>query len=422
MAVATLPVAGQGVFLFSLLIGAPAASFRLLSADKTNGLNIEFSKEGVTVTEIASLKPLRDENNKTGLSSHAGAYYWFSVDAQNQRLYAGVGEARLETVVYTYSFPAPDVAAHKANKAFLESIVQVEYPATLEKIRILKDPVTAPVALAVKDMDELTMEDIASGAYMPKANLPAIAQKLYDCIAGKQFVLDTPDFPDFTQAIEYNIRTPGLWCYNKLRDKSREFNPDKPDLSETYLRITLGQNNGESPGIPYVMEIWPVGHYSPIHSHANATAVIRVLNGEINVSMFPFLCAEKDGVKPFGAATFTKGDVTWITPTLNQTHQLKNMETNTYTCITIQCYMYTEKDKRHYDYFDYLDADGAQQPYEPDSDMDFLAFKAKIREQWNARPSRWMRLVRSIKGRAEKPRSEGLQLRSAPSAPSAPAT
>jgi hypothetical protein len=251
------------------------------------------------------------------------------------------------------------------------------------------------------------MDDIATGAYMPKANLPPIGQKLYDCISGKKFVLNTPDFPDFVQAIEYSIRTPGLWCHDKLRDKSREFNPDKPDLSETYLRITLGQNNGESPGIPYVMEIWPVGHYSPIHSHANASAIIRVLNGEINVALYPFLCAEKDGVKPFGTATFKEGDVAWITPTLNQTHQLKNMETNTYTCITIQCYMYTEKDRRHYDYFDYLDADGVQQPYEPDSDMDFVDFKARMREEWEARPRWW----KGLKGLKQKRRGL-LELRS----------
>jgi hypothetical protein len=110
------------------------------------------------------------------------------------------------------------------------------------------------------------------------------------------------------------------------------------------------------------------------------------LNGEINVSLYPFLCAEKDGIAPFGNATFKQDDITWITPPLNQTHQLKNLETNSHTCITIQCYMYTEKDNRHYDYFDYLNADGVKQPYEPDSDMDFLDFKQLIQSEWDARP------------------------------------
>jgi hypothetical protein len=33
-----------------------------------------------------------------------------------------------------------------------------------------------------------------------------------------------------------------------------------------------------------------------------------------------------------------------------------------------------------------LDASGGQQQYEPDSDMDFLDFKARIKSEWDARP------------------------------------
>jgi hypothetical protein len=373
----TFPVKGQGVFLFKPIDStAPSCSFRLTNAEGSDGFNVEFTKDRVAVTELVSQKPLIDPINTQGLSPHKGATYWFSVDAQNKQLIAGVGEARLETLIYWFTFRTEP-------KTFLESITTIDTSEeTVEKIRILKDPITSKIATCVKGTDEITMDDIASGAYMPKANLPPIGRKLYDCIAGKQFVLNSPDFPEFSQAIEHSIRTPGLWCYNKLRDKSTEFNPKKPNLAETYLRITLGQNNGESPGIPYVMEIWPVGHFSPIHSHANANAIIRVLWGQIHVSLYPFLCAEKDSVKPFASADFKKEDITWITPTLNQTHQLKNLETNADTCITIQCYMYSGKDTGHYDYFDYLDEDGKQKPYEPDSDMDFLEFKKLMKKEW----------------------------------------
>ena len=144
------------------------------------------------------------------------------------------------------------------------------------------------------------------------------------------------------------------------------------------MRITLGENNGESPGIPYVMEIWPVGHYSPIHNHAGASAIIRVLHGSIHVKLFPFLSG--DQLEPFGEADFKQDEITWISPSLNQIHQLKN--TGTSTCITIQCYMYKQNNTSHYDYFDYLDADGKTQQYEPDSDMEFLAFKALMRKEY----------------------------------------
>jgi uncharacterized cupin superfamily protein len=212
---------------------------------------------------------------------------------------------------------------------------------------------------------------------MPVANLPPTSQKLYKCIAGPKFTLDSPDFPDFFNAIQHSIATPGLWCHEVLKRKATEFNKENPDPSETYLRITLGQNNGESPGIPYVMEIWPGGHYSPIHSHAGAEAVIRVLEGRINVSLFPFL---SESVEPFGEEEFAPGDIMWISPTLNQTHQLKNK--GTMTCITIQCYMYDDSDQLHYDYFDYIDNKGRVRQYEPDSDMDFLEFKERMREEW----------------------------------------
>ena len=249
-------------------------------------------------------------------------------------------------------------------------------------MRLLKYPITKKVPLKVGDTNILTMDDIAEGNYLPNANLPLVGQKLYNCVSGKRFVLDDNNFPDFSQAIEYNIITPGCWCFEKLREKSTEFNKDKPNLKETYLRITLGENDGDSPGIPYVLEIWPVGHYSPIHSHSNADAIIRVLHGSINVSLYPFLCSDTKGVEPFGNVNFNKDDITWITPTLNQIHKLKNLDTNKYTCITIQCYMYGDKDHVHYDYFDYRDDNGKIQPYEPDSDMDFVPFKKLMKEQW----------------------------------------
>jgi hypothetical protein len=204
---------------------------------------------------------------------------------------------------------------------------------------------------------------------------------MFYCISGQNFKLDTDDFPDFSKAIEHSITSPDGWCKKKLQEKSTEFNKDKPNLEETYLRITLGQNNGESPGIPYVMEIWPPGHYSPIHNHAGAEAVIRVLYGDIHVLVFPFL--SKDNVLPFAEVDFTQGDLTWISPTLNQTHQLKNIHADR-TCITIQCYMYDQEDSMHYDYFDYIDGNGTVQQYEPDSDMDFVDFKQLMKEEWDA--------------------------------------
>lgn len=375
---ANLIVKGQGVVVFD---ASGACCLTFCDASGTPGLKVQFTETSVRAYLEPSNEPLIDSQNVKGLVSQRGAYYWFSLDAQNQRLFAGIGEVRKETAIYTIQSPT-----HTLSKKFLESLVCVHCE-NLQLRELLRDPITRSIPLLVKDKEGLTMHSLASGTYIPKANLSLTSQKLHDCIAGKQFILNTPDFPEFTRAIEHSIATPGNWCYERLLQKSTEFDKDHPNDKETYLRITLGENNGESPGIPYVMEIWPVGHYSPIHNHGNSTAIIRVLNGTINVSLFPFLSG--DVLEPFAKADFTKDDITWISPRLNQIHQLKNLDTNTNTCITIQCYMYDIDDTTHYDYFDYLNETADIQPFEPDSDMDFLDFKELMRREWlESRPRR----------------------------------
>jgi hypothetical protein len=381
-----LLVAGQGVFLFRQTDLKTPCIFYLYTTDAADGFRVKWTTSAVNVTRISTEELLEDPNNKTGLTLHQGAYYWFSLDAQHQTLRAGVGEARLETQIFEYEFPWTTDDERKANKKFFESIqsIQISDEATaLFPLRLIRDPVTTAIPAIVKGMAELSMEDISHSTYLPDGMLSSSAQQLYHCIAGKTFTLDTEDFPEFSQAIENSIRNPWGWCYKRLQEKSREFNKDKPNLEETYLRITLGQNSGESPGIPYVMEIWPVGHYSPVHNHSAAHAIIRVLHGEIQVSQFPYLCA--DGVPPFAVTPFHKDQITWISPTLNQTHQLLNRPENATACVTIQCYLYDDKDTSHYDYFDYVDANGAIQQYEPDSDMDFHDFKERMKLEWENR-------------------------------------
>lgn len=367
-----LIIKGQGVVIFKALNDfTPDASAVFSFYNKEKNVSISLQLEVGKLVLMQNGQVLSEQND-TGLTTHARAFYWISLDAQKQYLRFGIGESRLETQTFEYHFPSD-----RNTKLFLESLTNFSFDDTqISLLRLLRDPILDDVPLKVKNTDELTMDMIAEGAYMPKANLSTIAQKLYDNIAGKNFTLNTPDFPDFVEAIEHSIATPGCWCYEKLKEKAGEFGDKDP--KKVYLRITLGQNGGESPGIPYVMEIWPAGCYSPIHNHAGANAVIRVLHGQIDVKMFPYLGTEK----PFGNEVFSEGHITWISPTLNQFHKLQNPNESGPTCITIQCYMYDENDLGHYDYFDYLSDDDDIKQYEPDSDMDFIAFKKCVREEW----------------------------------------
>ena len=376
----SLIIGGQGVFIFDNQESPLQCGFNVFNSDKSDGLNVVFTTTGLKVKQISNDDGFIDHKNTVGLVTTNGAYYWFSIDSQNRRLIAGIGEARVETATYTYQFDSSGSSGNRT-KAFLESLRSIELlpTGTVRPLRLLRDPVTQSVPLLIKDTDDLTMDDIATMGCMPKANLSAMSRQLHECIAGRAFTLDTPDFPNFAAAIQHSITTPGLWCYERLAAKAQEFTKE-PNPDETYLRITLAQNNGESPGVPYVMEIWPAGHYSPVHNHGGADAVIRVLHGGIRVSLYPYLST--DAVEPFAVSDFEMGDITWISPTLNQVHQLRNVGAQ--ACITIQCYMYETADKRHYDYFDYIDGDGAKKQFEPDSDMDFVAFKEQMKTEWGA--------------------------------------
>ena len=382
-----LLVHGQGVFLFSTLSSQVTShSFTLYTNDSSDGLIVTLDSNEFIVKRISNSNTFTSQDKKGGLTSKSGAYYWVSLDSQNQTLYAGIGEPRIETACFSYQFEQNKL--WEANKIFLESLVKITIEnSTIKPLKLLKNPITSVVPLKIKDTSELTMEDVAGTEFLPSANLSSSAQILYNCISGPKFTLNTPDFPDFSDAIEYSINTPGLWCNTRLTQKATEFDKD-PQPLETYLRITLGQNNGDSPGIPYVMEIWPAGHYSPIHNHSSANAIIRVLHGKINVSLYPFLCDSVESVDPFATKQFVKDDITWISPTLNQIHKLENLDSNTESCITIQCYLYDSSDSNHYDYFDYLGSNNSKNQYEPDSDMDFLDFKKTIRKEWESRPSK----------------------------------
>ena len=378
-----LIIKGQGVFVFNCNNNKENSSFNIYNEEKNNGLKIIFTFNGIEIYNISTNEKYEDINNTIGLSYLNNAFYWFSLDSQNQILRAGIGETRLETVIYEYKFINDN--DYEINKQFLESLSNIEINNNINCLKLLKDPVINKIPLVVKNSNDITIDDIAENIYMPKSFLSYNSCILYDSVCGNNFVLNTKDFPNFSKAIEYSIKTEGCWCNNKLKEKSTEFDKDKPNLNETYLRITLGKNSGESPGIPYVLEIWPVGHYSPIHSHANTDAIIRVLRGEINVKLYPFLCPDKNELKPFAISNLKKNEITWISPDLNQVHQLKNLETNTKACITMNCYIYTQNDNKHYDYFDYIDSDNKLQQYEPDSDMDFVKFKQLMKTEWNNR-------------------------------------
>lgn len=322
-----------------------------------------------------------------GLDPEPACHYWFSVDSHNRLLRYGKGEVRKNTMLAELHYRKPEHGKQDPF-AWMSKVGSIYYTHDEEKlpekntfipVKLFRDPVTADAAMYILPVNEITMEDMARNKATVAANLTPTCQQLYSNVSGARFELNTPDFTDFANAIEASIASPLGWCNQELKRKATEFGGE-PNPDMTYLRITMGVNQGDSPGVPFVMEIWPPGHYSPVHNHAGANAVIRVLHGEITVNLYSMLSPYH--LNPFMVAKFGKGDVTWISPQLNQTHQLRNTNVTGPTCITIQCYMYGEGNKEHYSYFDYLNNAGQVEQFDPNSDCDFLAFKEKMREEW----------------------------------------
>jgi hypothetical protein len=375
-----LPVKGQGTIGFAISQSSPfevtaRAGFGSPALRWTIG-SYEAVLEAVSIegeaTELLKVPGV-------GLDASLACPYWFSFDCHNRLIRYGKGEMRLGTMLASRELERPK-GGQPDPWAWLSGIEEVEASAPVAGfVDLWKDPVTIELPMRVVPHDMITMEDIAYGRVTVPASLTATCQKLYDNVAGARFILDTPDFPDFSAAIKASILDKQGWCAKVLEEKANEFGQYNPEM--TYLRITLGTNQGESPGIPFVMEIWPSGNYSPIHNHGGSDAVIRVLHGEINVSLYPFLAPEQQTA--FAAKTFVKEDVTWISPRLNQVHQLRNLDPDE-PCITIQCYLYSDDNETHWPYFDYL-GDGDIKHFDPNSDADFLTFKQKMKEEWAGR-------------------------------------
>ena len=404
----SLPIMGQGVVSLKL---KAKSSFRIvLTADKEttvgNAIVLEVREDGACFRNANNDEPKSilksSSGNKYGFDLGEMDTYWISLDSQNRRLCYGKGYAQAQLILMTWDYPEKDESSkndHESeDKHEIDPSKQpygwtkdLQYIAVVHNENNPKEidyefypmPVVADIPPVIVSNETITIEQLAKGEVTVVENLSKGCKVLYGNVAGANIQLNTPDFPNFTDAINYSILTEGCVCYNLLKGKEGEFGKKNP--RGTYLRITLGQNLGNSPGIPYVLEIWPGQNYSPIHNHSGADAVIKVLHGQIQSRWFASL--DPRFMEYYDKFDLYASDVTWLSPDYYQTHQLFNPAPKGNMCATLQCYRYPNKDKEHYEYFDYLykdDLDGQWKinQFYPNSDMDFIEFKEKVQEEW----------------------------------------
>ncbi len=366
-------------------IGINRTSFRVITQGQIDQILCEVVRDNVQTDSFLDLG--REQT------------YWLSVDKNNNLIRFGKGEMLAELCTMEFDF------------SFLRDKGELEWIASLDSFSIAGDfnrqelkqikmsyrrlPVTTSAPPIIVAQDQINLGLIDSNKATVVNNLSAECAQLYNNVAGSNLSLNTHDFSDFSDAINWSIVTEGAICHTRLKEKSINLSADRK--KQCYLRITIGENLGDSPGAPYVLEIWPGQHYSPVHRHAECNAIIKVLHGSLSCRWFKSLNFEE--TEPYQQSILSAGQVTWLDPGQFQTHQLYNHNIAGNMCATIQCYKYSKQDSDHYEYFDYLNEETQELcQFYPAADWRYSDFKEQIHAEWNLYKSKMINYSPGEKG------------------------
>ena len=251
---ALLPIKGQGTVSIKPDVVEDALRF-VFSTKEGSTLEVAISRTCFTIDcktggKITNLVTSEDKKLLLTLPG-VRQPYWVSIDTNNQRIRYGKGEMLRGLMLLEYQWDdKPDCPV----KTFSKDLREVDILGTVkDHLRVMQIPVTLDPRPTVIPTSAITMEIIAGNSASVVNDLPPVCQRLYANVAGPGITLNSPDFPEFAQAIQYSIVTDGALCNTKLKQKEAEFG---------YLRITLDTNMGDSPGQPYVLEILSLIHIS----------------------------------------------------------------------------------------------------------------------------------------------------------------
>ena len=136
-----LPVHGQVTYLFTTPLGSEIpAKFKF--TNKSSGkIKIEISNENFDMSiQTEKTKPTIQINSKTGLIPAKNVFYWVSLDSQHQAIKFGIGEARPETVKFSYN-----LLKDCSNLQQPESLSIIKNISNIQSIKLLRDPIINPV-------------------------------------------------------------------------------------------------------------------------------------------------------------------------------------------------------------------------------------------------------------------------------------
>lgn len=417
------PPHGQGIFTFNVLRRTPfEITVRSQSSGSADCITLAVQQDSVQFFLGGDKRELLAEKagDGVGLSPDEVTSYWLSFDRDNLVVKYGKGYFMEETTLLSHSFLAGmDVREQDKKRCAMKNLfgpqvtkviefhdflpkqklhtTQVEYhqaanslkdiesnPAgsdtntpqveevadISDKVEFYPQPLIVNWPFAVSDSSTATLFELDKNECTFTASLPPECQELYTNISSANISLDwTTNDQDsrykFSDAIRYSLETEGKILNTKLRSKRMK-----------YIRVTVGPSHATSPGIPYVLELWPRNEGSPVHSHGNTYGIIKVLHGGVRVEIF-----NKDMKTLIKHFDVREGDVTWMSPHWYQSHRLFN-DTSDF-CATLQCYRYGMADQRMWPYFDYVSEDGSRGEFFPNSDFTFSGLHRALLEEYS---------------------------------------
>lgn len=349
-----LPLSGEGVVsvniqsstMFTIRI-QPATGEKADKEDKEGYVEVEISPSGAIFKAKKPSSEIKDKNRtakpREGLEAGKKVSYWFSFNRDDRVLKYGKGYIMEQTTLLTHRFQEkedpdpwefifrPDTAKEVViigtradqTEPNAQSLVDVE-----KLVSFYPHPLKHNWPPLVLDSSKATLDILSSNLFTLSASLPAICRELYENVSSPGVTLDWPyKNPRFSDVINYSLNTKGKILHMKWKEKEK-------NEQFGYLRVNVGTDRGCSPGVPYVLEIWPPGVSSPIHSHGNAYAVEKVLYGAIKFTIYNKTWDKKEKQEELMSFTAIQGDLSWMSPNWYQTHKLTN-ESKKLCCVTL---------------------------------------------------------------------------------------
>ncbi|CAK59951.1 unnamed protein product (macronuclear) [Paramecium tetraurelia] len=360
---------------------------RYLDYALQNCLEIQYKKHQLIITSQQATVKLTDKrivmftNDKDQLVDTQGI--WIYLNKNTLDLMIGYGEARIETQVSIYKMESvqKNIKAITSVVIWQESIpinilpsLMYNHKGSLRPVRIhTKDHFIPSLSESIlQNCQNIFQLNQGKQAKQLAAEIEDLYQSASQVELQKIEQSESSQYPQkgarfsLGELIHHSVTIPGCKLNQILQKKKATAQQNGLDPYMSYIRLGLGHFNKDSAGHQFVLEIWPFKHYSSIHDHAGQYGLVKVLQGVIDISIYAILSNAKHLMNPIKTLTCNQNDMTWLSPKLNQVHQLKNFYPQ--TTITLQCYKYSQKSQNKVKNFAYV-ANEQYKKFNPVSDF-----------------------------------------------------